>query len=228
MAAACDSAAAPQPNAGLADEAGDLGCPAGMARVDIFCVDRYEAALVVVATSQPWSRYWSPGTTGVRAVSLRNAVPQYIDGTQAGAACAAAGKRLCTDAEWLRACQGPGATTYPYGDTYVPGACNDLRAVHPAVELFGTTDLWIFGFLDHPCPNQLPGSLEKTRAGTACVTGRGPLRHGRKPRRVDRRSGGDHPRHQLLGRRLGHPSLPSQGRCVPRLTAWRAAPAPRA
>ena len=172
LAVACDSSAMPQPNAGLAEEAGDLGCPDGMARVGAFCVDRYEAALVV-APGQPWSPYWNP-TTAVRAVSLRNAVPQgYIDGTQAAAACAAAGKRLCTDAEWLRACRGPGATTYPYGDAYLPGNCNDTRAAHPAVELFGTSELWIFDFLDHPCLNQLPASLGKTRARTPCATAEG-------------------------------------------------------
>jgi hypothetical protein len=29
-------------------------------------------------------------------------------------------------------------TTYPYGNTREPGVCNDARAVHPAVELYGT------------------------------------------------------------------------------------------
>jgi hypothetical protein len=32
--------------------------------------------------------------------------------------------RLCTAAEWQAACQGISATTFPYGNTYVPGACN--------------------------------------------------------------------------------------------------------
>jgi hypothetical protein len=177
LAVACDSSAMPLPNAGLAEEAGDTGCPAGMARVaatPTFCVDRYEAALVVAATGQPWSPYWFPGATAVRAVSLRNAVPQAcVNGTQAAAACAAAGKRLCTDAEWLRACQGPGGTTYPYGSAYVAGNCNDTRAVHPAVELFGTTDAWMWNFLDHPCLDQLPASLGRTRDRTACVTAEG-------------------------------------------------------
>lgn len=42
---------------------------------------------------------------------------------EAEAACAADGKRLCTAAEWERACKGPEDTIYSYGDTYSPEAC---------------------------------------------------------------------------------------------------------
>lgn len=176
-AAACDSSAMPQPNAGLVEEAGDTGCPLAMALVAAatpFCIDRYEASLALTATDESWSPYWNPDANAVRAVSLRNAVPQaYLSGTQAAAACAAAGKRLCTDDEWLRACQGPGGFTWPYGNAWVTGNCNDARAVHPAIELFGTSDAWIWSFLDHPCLDQLPASLGKTGARTICVTTEG-------------------------------------------------------
>jgi len=172
-AAACDSSAMPLPPLGGEDGAGP-GCPPSMVLVGTFCIDRYEATLTVVATGQPWSPYWNPGATPVRARSAKSSVPQaYVSGTQAAAACAAAGKRLCTDAEWLRACQGPGGTTYPYGDAYVAGRCNDTRAVHPAVELFGTNDLWVFTYLDHPCLNQLPASLAETWTRAACITAEG-------------------------------------------------------
>jgi len=40
---------------------------------------------------------------------------------QAMAACANAGKRLCTPAEWLWACRGPNAYDFPYGDDYDGG-----------------------------------------------------------------------------------------------------------
>jgi formylglycine-generating enzyme required for sulfatase activity len=137
-------------------------------------VDVYEAALVVVATGEPWSPYWNPGSTPVRAVSLAGAVPQgHVSGLQAAAACASAGKRLCTDAEWLRACRGPSLTTYPYGDTYQAGACNDTRATSPLVELFGTTDAWIYAFGDHPCLNQLPASLTAAGARPSCASAEG-------------------------------------------------------
>ncbi len=48
--------------------------------------------------------------------------------SQATAACAAQGKRLCSELEWERACKGPGNTTYEYGDTYRADACQTGRA----------------------------------------------------------------------------------------------------
>ncbi len=147
-----------------------------MAHVDTFCIDRFEAALVeVVGTAtQPWSPYVNPAGHSVRAVSLRGAVPQgYISQLQAGAACQAAGKRLCSDTEWLRACQGPAMTTYPYGNTREPGVCNDARTVHPAIELYGTSASWIYSHLDSPCLNQEANGLAATAAHAGCVTAEG-------------------------------------------------------
>jgi formylglycine-generating enzyme required for sulfatase activity len=46
---------------------------------------------------------------------------------EAGQACAAAGKRLCDEAEWFIACQGTAGTVYGYGDTYEPATCNGLE-----------------------------------------------------------------------------------------------------
>lgn len=137
-ATACDPDVHPRPNDDLSEQPGDPGCPPGMARITTFCVDRYEAALLELDTTGTplagWSPYHNPGTARVRAVSLAHAVPQaYITQVQAAAACTEAGKRLCSDAEWLRACQGPETTTYPYGNTIKPGACNEARAVHPAI-----------------------------------------------------------------------------------------------
>jgi formylglycine-generating enzyme len=172
----CDPDTVPEPNACLTEELGDPGCPAGMVHVDTFCVDRFEAALVEVtgASTQPWSPYFNPAGHTVRAVSLRGAVPQaYIDQLEAGAACAAASKRLCTDAEWLRACQGPTTTTYPYGNTRMPGVCNDARTVHPAIELYGTSDAWIFSHLDSPCLNQEASGLARSDANAGCITAEG-------------------------------------------------------
>jgi hypothetical protein len=188
-----DAAAAPDPDAAppppgvcvadvlrrpaaLADEAlVDVRCPAGMVFVAAFCVDRYEAALLedTPGGAQPWSPYHNPGDRAVRAVSVEGAVPQaYISGAQAAAACTAAGKRLCTDAEWLRACQGPDATTYPYGDARIPGACNDARAQHPAVELFPDAPD-PFSHLQDACIDQLPDSLDAAGANAACVSAEG-------------------------------------------------------
>ncbi|MBV8760433.1 MAG: SUMF1/EgtB/PvdO family nonheme iron enzyme [Deltaproteobacteria bacterium] len=169
----CDPNQHPQPNACLLEDAGDPGCPAGMAKIDTFCIDRYEAALVD-DTGKPWSPYHNPAGHAVKAVSLRGAVPQgYISQVQAAAACAAAGKRLCSDTEWLRACQGPAMTTYPYGNTRQPGTCNDARAQHPAQQLYGTTASWIYSHLDSPCLNQEAAGLALTGGNPGCITAEG-------------------------------------------------------
>ena len=174
-AAACDRAGG-EVNAGLAEEPGDPGCPLGMVRVEAFCIDRFEAALLERrpdGSEVPWSPYDNPGEREVRAVSLRGAVPQgYIDGEQAAAACAVAGKRQCSDVEWLRACRGATGTVWPYGDEPQPGACNDARAVHPAVELF-PDDPTPFDRIQDPCLNQLPDGLASTGAHPGCVSAEG-------------------------------------------------------
>ncbi|MEM9073145.1 MAG: SUMF1/EgtB/PvdO family nonheme iron enzyme [Myxococcota bacterium] len=179
-AGACDPAAMPTPNAGLLEETGDPGCPAGMVDLGAFCMDRFEASLVVVddsgAAVGSWSPFHNPGTRRVAAVSLRNAIPQgYINGRQAADACAVAGKRLCTNTEWLAACQGSAGRTYPYGTSRRAGICNDARATHPAVERFGTSADWIWSELDDACINQIPDSLARTGSHPECVTPEGVL-----------------------------------------------------
>jgi len=89
-------------------------CPADMVRLGTtaVCIDRYEASRTGTAASgsvvgvAPWANVtrWNAET-----------------------ACLAAGKRLCTAAEWQSACQGPSGFTYPYGATLVAGACNDTN-----------------------------------------------------------------------------------------------------
>ena len=76
-----------------------------------------------------------------RAVSHVGAVPPNLDWGAAGRACAAAGKRLCTAAEWTTACQGAEAKDddgdgsvigdfiegreYPYGSAWQGSHCHD-------------------------------------------------------------------------------------------------------
>ena len=104
--------------------------PPEMAEIDGACIDRWEAFLI---GQSPYEI-----ATGGRAASASGSIPQgYISGVAAASACAQAGKRLCTDTEWLRACRGPAGTTFPYGDVYDPDKCNDSRAEHPVVTLFG-------------------------------------------------------------------------------------------
>jgi len=177
--AVCDSNAAPLPNEMLAEQVGTGGCPPGMTPIDTFCIDRYEASLRLSdadgghASSSPFR---NPGTSAVKAVSIAGAVPQaYINQPQASAACLAAGKRLCTDAEWLRACRGPSGRTYPYGDARQPGACNDARAVNPLFDYFGTSDAAIFTEMNltNSCIDQQPSSLQASGARPGCVTAEG-------------------------------------------------------
>ena len=161
------------------EEPGDPGCPPGMSRTTIpaasLCMDRYEAALVEItdAGEVPWSPYHHPGNRRVRAVSVAGVVPQgYIDQITAGAACAEAGKRLCTNDEWIAGCEGADETLFPWGDRRMPGACNDARDQHPAVELF-PDDPDPFSHLQDACLNQLPDSLDPTGANPLCVSPRG-------------------------------------------------------
>jgi len=171
---ACDPEAMPTPNEGLEEESWDAGCPLGMIAVADFCIDRFEASLVELdgsgAVLGSWSPFHNPGTRRMRAVSILGAIPQgYISGDQAADACAEAGKRLCDDAEWLRACQGSSGTTYPYGDSLQSGVCNDARS-HPAVEYFGTSADWIWNELGNACISQIPNSIDTTGENAGCVS----------------------------------------------------------
>lgn len=169
----CAAGDTPDVNGVPAEPPGEDGCPPGMARAGDVCIDRWEASLVVDSLEgvSGWSPYANPGSTAVRAVSAPGVVPQgYITGIQARDACDRAGKRLCTDAEWLRACQGAAGTTYPYGSAREPGRCNDARTCHPAVQYFESSDGSVFSMIGHACLNQLPDGLARTGAHAGCVS----------------------------------------------------------
>jgi sulfatase modifying factor 1 len=172
---ACDPDALPRPNEGLEEEDWDDACPPGMVSVADFCIDRFEASLVELDAAGEvlgsWSPFHNPGSRRVRAVSLQGAIPQgYISGDQAADACAEAGKRLCDDDEWLRACQGSSGTTYPYGNAVQPGVCNDARDRHPVIEYYGTSADWIWSELGNACISQIPDSLDTTGENEGCVS----------------------------------------------------------
>ena len=83
-----------------------------------FYIYRYEAA-------RPDATSLSPGSAEHRACSRAGVQPwRSVDFDAAEEACAAAGKRLCSEAEWQLACAGTGALLYPYGNAYDPNACN--------------------------------------------------------------------------------------------------------
>lgn len=166
---ACTEEDTPNPNRGLTEVTLDELCPPGMVLIGgLFCIDSYEA---FVEGNSPFA---SPSEPVGAARSVRGAVPQgYITGVQAQSSCEAAGKRLCSVSEWERACGGAENWTYPYGPTRISGSCNDARAIHPAVEYFGTSDDWIWSRLSHPCINQQPESLATSGSFTECTTPEG-------------------------------------------------------
>ncbi len=77
--------------------------------------------MVRLSTGDGWEfsidRYEFPNQAGAKPVT-------YVNMPEAQEACAGVGKRLCTAAEWRRACLGPdGVSLYGYGSSYVAGAC---------------------------------------------------------------------------------------------------------
>jgi len=153
------------------------GCPAGMVGVrGKFCIDAYEASVDIVNARGRTLRHQSPYQTPaddarIRARSRRGVVPQaYISQAQAEAACEAAGKRLCSDSEWLEACKGRDPTLYPYGDEHQDGRCND-EGVSPLRTLHGKDDgLGVFGIeaMNDPRLNQIPGTVARTGKFRRC------------------------------------------------------------
>jgi len=65
----------------------------------------------------------------------------YVSGDAAARACAQAGKRLCTQEEWVTACRGEKNRKFPYGDKYEQGRCNVFRESHPALLLHGNPSI---------------------------------------------------------------------------------------
>jgi len=78
------------------------GCPSSMVRASTYCIDRYEA----------------PNRRGARPLVMQSA-------NDANEWCSEHGKRMCTEDEWISACQGPDHRQYPYGNDHVDERCND-------------------------------------------------------------------------------------------------------
>ncbi|MBK7581307.1 MAG: SUMF1/EgtB/PvdO family nonheme iron enzyme [Myxococcales bacterium] len=152
-------------------------CPAGMVSIGgRFCIDAFEASLDVVDTRGRTLKRHSPYQTPaadlrVLARSRRGVVPQaYVSQEQATAACEAAGKRLCSDDEWLSACRGKDASQYPYGAERETGRCND-KGVSPLRVLHGKADgLEVFGMeaMNDPRLNQIAGTVARTGRFKRC------------------------------------------------------------
>ena len=151
-------------------------CPDDMALAfGRFCVDKFEGSLVTreAGKETPYPHYQPPADGQVYyARSVRGVIPQaYISASQAQAACAASGKRLCQAVEWRAACGGSQAFAYPYGPTRVAGKCHDTGAA-PMVVFFASTMKkgWGRTELNDPRLNQLEGTVAKTGEYDGCVS----------------------------------------------------------
>ena len=156
-------------------EAASTGCPAGMARIDDYCIDRYEAYVVELDAQDreiEHSPYRPVDGLRVRAKVAEGVFPQgYISQVQAAAACQNAGKRLCTAPEFSLACRGARQkSSYPYGGTrHEAGRCNEGKGSAVSV-VFGQAANFGSGQLNDPRLNQWSGGLAKTGAYAASVS----------------------------------------------------------
>ncbi len=167
--------AAPAAAPGRGGISGEL-CGEGMAFAEGFCIDRFEASLVRRdGVRHPYNERPS-SMDGVMAVSEPYVFPQgYMSQYEAEAACANAGKRLCTREEWLAACMGPRKEDYPF--LPVGGRpCNNGKAPHVMSIYFGPNvpgHYWDNQQFNDPIVNSTPGYLAKSGSDFDCVSGYG-------------------------------------------------------
>jgi formylglycine-generating enzyme required for sulfatase activity len=91
-----------------------------------------------------------------------------VNRLEARAACEASEKRLCTLAEWYRACRGSKGTTYPYGANESREACNTGKP-HILAKFFGSDPHnWAYDSFNDPRLNLDPLGLAKTGAHAEC------------------------------------------------------------
>ncbi len=158
-----------------APDAGN-GCFPGMVRIRGFCVDGWEAHVVELLADggeQPHSPFVGVDALKVRAKVLGGVFPQgYISQLQSAAACAQAGKRLCTSAEFSLACRGPDAgSLYPYGGTVKKaGACNEGKGSSLPRFYGNNPATWTYAAFNDPRLNQWDGGLYPTGAYLQCVS----------------------------------------------------------
>ncbi|MFO0588773.1 MAG: SUMF1/EgtB/PvdO family nonheme iron enzyme [Polyangiaceae bacterium] len=156
------------------------GCPAGMVRVDAFCIDRYEAHLVTRGPAgeivrHPHNERPEEGVS-YEARSEAGVFPQaYVSRVEAESACAGSRKRLCTRREWQRACKGTMNNTYPYGARHEAGRCNTEKP-HLLTLRFGADNRrWTYASFNDPALDTEPGFLARTGVYSECATEDGVL-----------------------------------------------------
>ncbi len=139
-----------------------------------FCIDQYEAAVDVNGKPWPFNMPVDRADITGRVAAVPGGAPRrpqaYISAVQAAAACASAGKRLCGLSEWLAACRGPKNYTYPYGNSYVPGACNEGRVTNPVNDVFGPHATFNRTEMNVPTLDTLPHTVAPGGNFSRCVS----------------------------------------------------------
>ncbi len=151
-------------------------CGPEMVRLGRYCIDRYEAHLVELSAGggeriHPHTERPEKGAR-YTARALASVFPQgYVNRHEAAAACALAGKRLCSVVEWFEACSNGRSTTFPYGDGRLREACNNGK-LHLLTRLFGRDARnWQYGaHFNSPALNGMPGYLARAGEYSQCVT----------------------------------------------------------
>ena len=112
--------------AGGCDRTVAPSCPA-----DMVLIPAGPAVLGTKAPAKAWQRRQTTPSMGAYCIdpfeypNRRGELPRSgVTWTEADALCQAAGKRLCTEDEWERACRGPEGRTYAYGNERDPDRCN--------------------------------------------------------------------------------------------------------
>jgi sulfatase modifying factor 1 len=159
-------------------EAKGRGCTDGMTSIlGKFCIDQFEASTVEMlgkGKTRPHSAFLAVDGLKVKAVSRRGVKPQgHISRDQAASACENAGKRLCSDDEWLLACKGKRPTQYPYGEARHAGRCNDVgvssfNLYYGAAGAEPPQEMYTFTNMNDPRLNQVKGSLAPTGSFRSC------------------------------------------------------------
>lgn len=154
----------------------DPGCRPEMARVANFCIDRWEVHLVDRKSGERHPENISPtrDISRLKAVSAQYVYPQgHMSQIVARKACANAGKRLCRQKEWERACGGSGKRRFPYGEAGDLAACNvNKRNPYILDKLFPDIPHMKRSGREFNHPDVLlePGYLSTTGAYGRCVT----------------------------------------------------------
>jgi formylglycine-generating enzyme len=178
------SSAAPTASSATPKAPADAGarsptdCPDGMAKIGRYCIDKWEAHLVVRTTlgeivNLPFFAR-PPEDGNYEARTEDGALPQgYISRVEAARACKNAGKRLCSKGEWQHACKGRRGAHYPYGSRWQADRCN-MDKPHLLSRRFGADSRrWKYDQFNDPTLNQEPGFLVPTGSLASCASSYG-------------------------------------------------------